>query len=139
MRTGLSPPPHGGRGTVWSATPPRDRAGVLITGAAINSAKTAIRAGRPGRCTNAANPGPRRTGTWPRPSTSAFYAREMIRLAEPRRWDLPGEKQFYRAHPHAEWPWSSLLEFSAGDPLRHDLAALVAGNSVIMKPAERLP
>ena len=35
-----------------------------------------------------------------------FYAREMIRLAEPRRRDVPGETNFTE-HCRAAWPSSS--------------------------------
>jgi RHH-type transcriptional regulator, proline utilization regulon repressor / proline dehydrogenase / delta 1-pyrroline-5-carboxylate dehydrogenase len=68
-----------------------------------------------------------------------FYAREMIRLAEPRRRDVPGETN------HAEHiargvavvipPWN----FPLAIPCGMTVAALVAGNTVVLKPSERSP
>ena len=49
-----------------------------------------------------------------------FYAREMLRLAEPRRRDVPGETNATRAHPARRRRRHPPLELPAGDPLRHD-------------------
>ncbi len=68
-----------------------------------------------------------------------FYAREMIRLAEPRRRDVPGETNFTehlsRGVAVVIPPWN----FPLAIPCGMTVAALVAGNSVILKPAEQSP
>jgi RHH-type proline utilization regulon transcriptional repressor/proline dehydrogenase/delta 1-pyrroline-5-carboxylate dehydrogenase len=68
-----------------------------------------------------------------------FYAREMIKLAEPRHRDLPGESNF--TEPLARGvaviipPWN----FPLAIPTGMTVAALVAGNTVILKPSEQSP
>ncbi len=68
-----------------------------------------------------------------------FYAREMIRLAEPRRRDVSGETNFTehlaRGVAVVIPPWN----FPLAIPCGMTVAALVAGNSVILKPAEQSP
>ena len=49
-----------------------------------------------------------------------FYAREMIRLAEPRHRDVPGETNFTEHHPARRRRRHPPLELPAGDPHRHD-------------------
>lgn len=67
-----------------------------------------------------------------------FYAHEMTRLAQPtKRIDLPGESNlyFYRARGPALViaPWNFPLAILCG----MTVAPLLAGNPVIMKPAEQ--
>ncbi|APW62228.1 L-glutamate gamma-semialdehyde dehydrogenase [Paludisphaera borealis] len=66
-----------------------------------------------------------------------FYAREMIRLAEPRRRDVPGEtnacEHIARGVAVVIPPWN----FPLAIPCGMTVAPLVAGNTVILKPAEQ--
>ena len=68
-----------------------------------------------------------------------FYAREMIRLAEPRRRDVPGEtnavEHLARGVAVVISPWN----FPLAIPCGMVVAALVAGNTVVLKPSERSP
>ncbi len=68
-----------------------------------------------------------------------FYAREMIRLAVPRHRDAAGETNFTehiaRGVAVVIPPWN----FPLAIPTGMTVAALVAGNSVILKPAEQSP
>ncbi len=66
-----------------------------------------------------------------------YYAREMLRLASPLRRDVPGEENEYfyegRGVCIVIAPWNFPLAILCG----MTSAALVAGNTVIMKPAEQ--
>jgi RHH-type proline utilization regulon transcriptional repressor/proline dehydrogenase/delta 1-pyrroline-5-carboxylate dehydrogenase len=66
-----------------------------------------------------------------------YYAREMLRLAEPQRRDVPGEENAYFYEPRGVTvviaPWNFPLAILCG----MTAAPLVAGNPVIMKPAEQ--
>jgi RHH-type proline utilization regulon transcriptional repressor/proline dehydrogenase/delta 1-pyrroline-5-carboxylate dehydrogenase len=66
-----------------------------------------------------------------------FYGREMLRLAKPRRRDVPGEENVYFYEPRGVTvviaPWNFPLAILCG----MTTAALVTGNPVIMKPAEQ--
>jgi RHH-type proline utilization regulon transcriptional repressor/proline dehydrogenase/delta 1-pyrroline-5-carboxylate dehydrogenase len=66
-----------------------------------------------------------------------FYGREMLRLAEPRRRDVPGEENVYFYEPRGVTvvvaPWNFPMAILCG----MTTAALVTGNTVIMKPAEQ--
>jgi len=68
-----------------------------------------------------------------------YYAREILRLARPHRRDVPGESNetFYEPRGVAVVisPWNFPLAILAG----MTAAALTAGNTVIMKPAEQSP
>jgi RHH-type transcriptional regulator, proline utilization regulon repressor / proline dehydrogenase / delta 1-pyrroline-5-carboxylate dehydrogenase len=68
-----------------------------------------------------------------------YYAAEMLRLAEPRRRDLPGEhnRMFYEPRGVAVViaPWNFPLAILCGMAT----AALVTGNTLVMKPAEQTP
>jgi len=65
-----------------------------------------------------------------------YYAREAVRLAEPWRRDVPGESNEYFYEPLgvavAITPWNFPLAILTGVTA----AAAVAGNTVLMKPAE---
>jgi RHH-type proline utilization regulon transcriptional repressor/proline dehydrogenase/delta 1-pyrroline-5-carboxylate dehydrogenase len=68
-----------------------------------------------------------------------YYAREMLRLAQPHERDVPGEDNttFYEGRGVAVViaPWNFPLAILTG----MTAAALVAGNAVVMKPAEQSP
>src|SRR6185437_6031546 len=66
-----------------------------------------------------------------------FYGREMLRLAPPRRRDVPGGENSYFYEPRGVTvviaPWNFPMAILCG----MTTAALVTGNTVIMKPAEQ--
>ncbi len=66
-----------------------------------------------------------------------YYAREMRRLAEPLHRDMPGEQNQYFYEPRGVSvviaPWNFPMAILCG----MTSAAMVAGNTVIMKPAEQ--
>jgi RHH-type proline utilization regulon transcriptional repressor/proline dehydrogenase/delta 1-pyrroline-5-carboxylate dehydrogenase len=66
-----------------------------------------------------------------------YYAHEMLRLAAPRRRDFPGENNEYFYEPRGITvviaPWNFPLAILTG----MSAAALVTGNTIIMKPAEQ--
>ena len=68
-----------------------------------------------------------------------YYGREMIRLSEPHQRDVPGEDNatFYEGRGVAVViaPWNFPLAILTG----MTAAAVVAGNTVVMKPAEQSP
>jgi RHH-type proline utilization regulon transcriptional repressor/proline dehydrogenase/delta 1-pyrroline-5-carboxylate dehydrogenase len=68
-----------------------------------------------------------------------YYAAEMLRLSRPQRRDVPGEENEYFYEPRGVAvtiaPWNFPLAILCG----MTTAALVAGNTVIMKPAEQSP
>jgi len=66
-----------------------------------------------------------------------YYAREALRLAVPQRVDVPGEENATTYAPRGVTvviaPWNFPLAILAG----MTTAALVSGNTVVMKPAEQ--
>ena len=66
-----------------------------------------------------------------------YYGREMIRLAQERRRNVPGEENSFLYEPRGVAviiaPWNFPLAILCG----MTSAAVVAGNTVIMKPAEQ--
>lgn len=66
-----------------------------------------------------------------------YYAAEMRKLARPQKYDLPGEDNAYFYEPRGVTvviaPWNFPLAILLG----MSTAALVTGNTVIMKPAEQ--
>ncbi len=66
-----------------------------------------------------------------------YYGRETLRLATPRRRDVPGEENLYFYEPRGLAvviaPWNFPLAILCG----MTAAALVTGNPAIMKPAEQ--
>ncbi|MGH7171905.1 MAG: aldehyde dehydrogenase family protein, partial [Gemmataceae bacterium] len=66
-----------------------------------------------------------------------FYGREMLRLATPRRRDVPGEANTYFYEPRGVTvviaPWNFPMAILCG----MTTAALVTGNTAIVKPAEQ--
>ncbi len=122
----------------WAATPARERAEVLLKVAEVFrndrfrlAAIEVFECGKPWREADG--------DLAEAIDFCEFYAREMIRLAEPRHRDVPGEtnRQEYlsRGVVVVIPPWNFPLAIPAG----MTAAALVAGNSVILKPAEQSP
>ncbi len=122
----------------WAATPAPDRALILIKAASIMRIRRFVLAawevyecGKP----------------WAEADADVaeaidfceFYAREMIRLAVPRQRDAAGETNFAehiaRGVAVVIPPWN----FPLAIPTGMTVAALVAGNAVILKPAEQSP
>jgi RHH-type proline utilization regulon transcriptional repressor/proline dehydrogenase/delta 1-pyrroline-5-carboxylate dehydrogenase len=66
-----------------------------------------------------------------------YYAQEMRRLAVPRQRDVPGEENVYFYEPRGVTivlaPWNFPLAILTG----MTTAAVVTGNTVVMKPAEQ--
>jgi RHH-type proline utilization regulon transcriptional repressor/proline dehydrogenase/delta 1-pyrroline-5-carboxylate dehydrogenase len=122
----------------WSATPPRERAEVLVRAAEIMrkrrfelAAWEVFECGKPWREADA--------DVAEAIDFCEFYAREMIRLAAPRKRDVPGEtnaiERLARGVAVVIPPWN----FPLAIPTGMTVAALVAGNTVILKPAEQSP
>ncbi len=68
-----------------------------------------------------------------------YYAIEMLRLFRPQHHDVPGEENAYFYEPRGVTvviaPWNFPLAILCG----MTTAALAAGNTVVMKPAEQSP
>lgn len=68
-----------------------------------------------------------------------FYAREMVRLSEPQSHNVPGENNVVHYEPRGVAaiiaPWNFPLAILCG----MTAAAVVTGNTAIMKPAEQSP
>jgi RHH-type proline utilization regulon transcriptional repressor/proline dehydrogenase/delta 1-pyrroline-5-carboxylate dehydrogenase len=122
----------------WAATPPHRRAEVLLRAAAImRRRKLELAAWEVFEC---AKP-------WREADADVaeaidfceYYAREMLRLAEPRHRDVPGETNALEFIPRGVAvvipPWN----FPLAIPCGMTVAALVAGNATILKPAEQSP
>jgi RHH-type proline utilization regulon transcriptional repressor/proline dehydrogenase/delta 1-pyrroline-5-carboxylate dehydrogenase len=121
----------------WRATPPAERADFLFRAAAALRARRVefaawevLEAGKPWREADA--------DVCEAIDYLIYYGREMLRLAPVRRLDdLPGEKNTYsyqsRGVAVVIAPWNFPLAILTG----MTAAALVAGNTVIMKPAEQ--
>ncbi len=122
----------------WAATPCRDRAAILIRAAAIlRKQRFEIAAWENYEC---GKPWAEADGDVAEAiDFCEFYAREMMRLSEPRRRDVPGETNFAEHLPRGVAviipPWN----FPLAIPTGMTVAALVAGNAVILKPSEQAP
>ena len=122
----------------WSSTPARRRAEILVKVAAIF---------RRNRFELAAIQGFECGKPWAEADGDIaeaidfceFYAREMIRLASPDHRDVPGEtnaiERISRGVVVVIPPWN----FPLAIPTGMTAAALLAGNTVILKPAEQSP
>ena len=122
----------------WASTPARQRADILLKVAAIF---------RRDRFELAAIQGFECGKPWAEADGDVaeaidfceFYAREMIRLAEPTQRDVPGEtnaiERISRGVVVVIPPWN----FPLAIPTGMTAAALVAGNTVVLKPAEQSP
>src|SRR5512135_3102290 len=122
----------------WSCTPARERAEVLIRAAALLRQRRFTLAawevhecGKPWREADA--------DIAEAIDFCEFYAREMVRLAEPRCRDVPGEtnalERIARGVAVVIPPWN----FPLAIPTGMTVAALVTGNTVVLKPSERAP
>jgi RHH-type transcriptional regulator, proline utilization regulon repressor / proline dehydrogenase / delta 1-pyrroline-5-carboxylate dehydrogenase len=120
----------------WAATPPRIRAEVLVRAAAIMrrrrlelAAWEIFECAKPWREADA--------DIAEAIDFCEFYAREMVRLASPLRRDVPGEtnaiERIARGVAVIIPPWN----FPLAIPCGMTVAALVAGNAAILKPAEQ--
>ena len=123
----------------WRATPAAERADFLFRAAAAMRAHRAelaawevVEAGKPWREADA--------DVCEAIDYLIYYGRDMLRLAPARQLDdLPGEVNLYLYQPRRVAvviaPWNFPLAILTG----MTAAALVAGNPVIMKPAEQTP
>jgi RHH-type proline utilization regulon transcriptional repressor/proline dehydrogenase/delta 1-pyrroline-5-carboxylate dehydrogenase len=122
----------------WAATPPRERAEVLMRAAAIMrrrkfelSAWEVFECGKPWHEADA--------DLAEAIDFCEYYAREMIRLAQPDDRNVPGETNALDYIPRGVAvvipPWN----FPLAIPCGMTAAALVAGNAVVLKPAEQSP
>ncbi len=122
----------------WSETPARQRAAILIEAASImRKRRTELAAWEVYEC---GKPWAEADGDIAEAiDFCEFYAREMYRLAEPRHRDASGETNFTepisRGVAVVIPPWN----FPLAIPTGMTVAALVAGNTVILKPAEQSP
>jgi RHH-type proline utilization regulon transcriptional repressor/proline dehydrogenase/delta 1-pyrroline-5-carboxylate dehydrogenase len=125
-------------GAVWASRPARERAGVLLKAADLMrqrrfelAAWEIFECGKPWREADA--------DVAEAIDFCEFYAREMIRLAEPRRRDVAGEtnacEHIARGIAVVIPPWN----FPLAIPCGMTVAALVTGNTAILKPAEQSP
>ena len=120
----------------WSATPATKRAAVLVEAArSMRSRRFELAAWEVFEC---GKPWAEADGDIAEAiDFCEFYAREMIRLAQPRHRDASGETNF--TEPIARGvavvipPWN----FPLAIPTGMTAAALVAGNTVVLKPAEQ--
>jgi RHH-type proline utilization regulon transcriptional repressor/proline dehydrogenase/delta 1-pyrroline-5-carboxylate dehydrogenase len=122
----------------WSSTSPRERADVLVRAASFMrasrhelSAWEIRECGKPWREADA--------DVAEAIDFCEFYAREMVRHSDPRLRDVPGEtnriERISRGVAVVIPPWN----FPLAIPTGMTVAALVAGNAVILKPAEQSP
>lgn len=122
----------------WSTTPASQRAGVLFKAAAILrrrrfelAAWEVFECGKPWRESDA--------DIAEAIDFCEFYAREMLRLDRAEQRDVPGEtnriEHIARGVVVVIPPWN----FPLAIPMGMTVAALVAGNAVILKPAEQSP
>jgi RHH-type transcriptional regulator, proline utilization regulon repressor / proline dehydrogenase / delta 1-pyrroline-5-carboxylate dehydrogenase len=122
----------------WSATPAGRRADVLVRAAASMrrrrfelAAWEVYECGKPWREADA--------DVAEAIDFCEFYAREMLRLAETTHRDVPGEtnaiEHIARGVAVVIPPWN----FPLAIPTGMTVAALVAGNTVVLKPSERSP
>ena len=122
----------------WAATPPEERAAVLLRTAGLMrrdrftlAAWEVYECGKPWREADA--------DVAEAIDFCEFYAREMIRLAAPEHRDVPGEtnaiEHVSRGVAVVIPPWN----FPLAIPTGMTVAPLVAGNTVILKPAEQSP
>ncbi|QEH36110.1 1-pyrroline-5-carboxylate dehydrogenase 1 [Aquisphaera giovannonii] len=122
----------------WSARSPRERADVLLKAAAlIRERRFELIAWMVYECGK-----PWREADGELVEASDFcelYARDMIRIAEPRRRDVPGETNACTPIPRGVVsviaPWNFPLAISC----TMVAGALVAGNTVVYKPSEQSP
>ncbi len=122
----------------WAARSPRERADVLVRAAALIRERRfeliawmVLECGKPWREAD--------SELVEASDFCELYARDMIRIAEPRRRDVPGETNACTPIPRGVVsviaPWNFPLAISC----TMVAAALVAGNTVVYKPSEQSP
>lgn len=122
----------------WSATPPVERAQVLVRAAELmRQRRFELAAWEIHEC---GKPWREADGDVAEAiDFCEFYAREMIRLSDDRPRDVPGEtnriERIGRGVAVIIPPWN----FPLAIPTGMTVAALVTGNAVILKPAEQSP
>jgi RHH-type transcriptional regulator, proline utilization regulon repressor / proline dehydrogenase / delta 1-pyrroline-5-carboxylate dehydrogenase len=122
----------------WSSTPTRERVEVLVRAAEImRQERFKYAAWEIYEC---AKPWREADGDLAEAIDFAeFYAREMLRLDERRHRDVAGETSYAEHIPRGVVavipPWN----FPLAIPLGMVTAALVTGNTVVLKPSERSP
>jgi RHH-type proline utilization regulon transcriptional repressor/proline dehydrogenase/delta 1-pyrroline-5-carboxylate dehydrogenase len=122
----------------WGALPARERAAVLVRTAAIFRARRfELAAWEVYEC---AKPWAEADGDVAEAiDFCEFYAREIIRLSEPRHRDVPGETNVTEHLPRGVAviipPWN----FPLAIPTGMTVAALAAGDAALIKPAEQSP
>ncbi len=122
----------------WSETPARERAEVLVRAAAImRKQKHLLTAWEVHEC---GKPWREADGDIAEAiDFCEFYAREMLRLSERKHRDVAGEtnaiEHIARGIAAVIPPWN----FPLAIPMGMTVAALVAGNTVVLKPSERSP
>lgn len=122
----------------WAGTPARERAEILVQAASImRRRKFELAAWEVFECAK-----PWREATADVDEAidfCEFYAREMIRLSQPENRNVPGETNALVHIPRGVAvvipPWN----FPLAIPCGMTVAALVAGNTVVLKPAEQSP
>jgi RHH-type proline utilization regulon transcriptional repressor/proline dehydrogenase/delta 1-pyrroline-5-carboxylate dehydrogenase len=122
----------------WAETPAAERAAVLVRAAAImRRRKHELAAWEVFECAK-----PWREADADLAEAIDFceyYAREMIRLDAPQHRDVPGESNALEHLPRGVTvvipPWN----FPLAIPCGMTVAALVTGNTVVLKPAEQAP
>ncbi len=122
----------------WGSRPARDRAAVLIrTAEILRSRRFELAAWEVFEC---GKPWAEADGDVAEAiDFCEFYAREIIRLSEPRRRDVSGETNATEHLPRGVAviipPWN----FPLAIPTGMTVAALAAGNAALVKPAEQSP
>ncbi len=122
----------------WGALSARDRAAVLVRTAAIMRARRfELAAWEVYEC---GKPWAEADGDVAEAiDFCEFYAREVVRLSQPRHRDAPGETNFTEHLPRGVAaiipPWN----FPLAIPTGMTVAALAAGNAALIKPAEQSP
>jgi RHH-type proline utilization regulon transcriptional repressor/proline dehydrogenase/delta 1-pyrroline-5-carboxylate dehydrogenase len=122
----------------WSNTPAQDRVAVLVRAAAIlRRRKFTLAAWEVFEC---AKPWHEADGDVAEAiDFCEFYAREMIRLAAGWHRDVPGEANANVPIPRGVAVVISPWNFPLAIPTGMTVAALVTGNTVVLKPSERAP
>ncbi len=122
----------------WAATPVEERAAVLIRAAErMRQARFGLAAlevfecGKPWREADA--------DVAEAIDFCEFYAREAIRLSQPDHRDIPGETNALEHIPRGVAVVIAPWNFPLAIPTGMTVAALVTGNTVILKPAEQSP
>jgi RHH-type proline utilization regulon transcriptional repressor/proline dehydrogenase/delta 1-pyrroline-5-carboxylate dehydrogenase len=122
----------------WAATPPADRAAILERAASkMRERRFELAAWQTFECGK----------PWAEADADVaeaidfcmYYADQMRRLAVPMQCDVPGEENSYGYRPRGVAAVIAPWNFPLAIPCGMTAAALVAGNCVVLKPAEQAP